>query len=283
MNIRVRLHRCRSWRKFRRKRLGVLSLVVIVLMYGLSLSANVWVSHDPEEVDILLRFAGPSWWHLFGTDEMGRDAFARIVYGGRVSLSVGTAAMVLAITLGSLVGAVAGFWGGAADAVLMRITESMLSIPVFFFVIVTLAILGSSLMNVILVISLTSWMATARIVRSEVLRNKELDYVMAARVIGCSGPRVLFRHALPQVFPSIIVSGTLGVAYAILIESALSFLGLGVQPPTPSWGNMLTGAQSYLWKSPMLVVYPGALIFLCVLMFNALGDGLRDALDPTMR
>lgn len=283
MSINPRLNRLRSWRKFKRKRLAVLSLIFILLMYGLSLTANLWVDHDPEEINIIMRFRSPSLEHPFGTDEIGRDVFARIVYGGRVSLSVGTAAMILAITLGSLIGAVAGFWGGVVDAVLMRITESMLSIPVFFFVIVTLAILGASLMNVILVISLTSWMATARIVRSEILRNKELDYVMAARAIGCSSFRVLFKHALPQVYPSIIVSGTLGVAFAILIESALSFLGLGVQPPTPSWGNMLTGAQSYLWNSPMLVVYPGVLIFLCVLMFNALGDGLRDALDPTMQ
>jgi len=260
----------------------VISLIALSLMYILSLSANLWVPHNPEEINILMRFKGPSLEHRFGTDEMGRDVFARIVYGGRISLSVGTAAMILAITLGSLIGAVAGFWGGAIDAVLMRITESMLSIPVFFFVIVTLAILGSSLIKVILVISLTSWMATARIVRSEILRDKELDYVMAARAIGCSSFRVLFKHALPQVFPLIIVSGTLGVAYAILIESALSFLGLGIQPPIPSWGNMLAGAQSYLWNSPLLVVYPGALIFICVLMFNALGDGLRDALDPTM-
>ena len=277
------LSRLRFWRKFKRKRLAVLSLVIISLMYALSLSANIWVHHSPEEIDILTRFKESSWGHPFGTDEMGRDVFARIVYGGRISLSVGTAAMILAITLGTLVGAVSGFWGGSIDAVLMRITESMLSIPVFFFVIVTLAILGSSLMNLILVISLTSWMATARIVRSEILRNKELDYVMAARAIGCSSFRVLFKHALPQVFPLIIVSGTLGVAYAILIESALSFLGLGVQPPIPSWGNMLTGAQSYLWNSPMLVVYPGVMIFVCVLMFNALGDGLRDALDPTLK
>jgi len=274
--------RSHFWRKLKRKRLAVISLIALSLMYILSLSANLWVPHNPEEINILMRFKGPSLEHRFGTDEMGRDVFARIVYGGRISLSVGTAAMILAITLGSLIGAVAGFWGGAIDAVLMRITESMLSIPVFFFVIVTLAILGSSLIKVILVISLTSWMATARIVRSEILRDKELDYVMAARAIGCSSFRVLFKHALPQVFPLIIVSGTLGVAYAILIESALSFLGLGIQPPIPSWGNMLAGAQSYLWNSPLLVVYPGALIFICVLMFNALGDGLRDALDPTM-
>jgi len=275
--------RSRFWKKFRRKRLAMTSLITICLLYILSLSANVWVPHEPEDIDILKRFAGPSWEHPFGTDEMGRDVFARVVYGGRISLSVGTAAMLLAITLGSMIGAVAGFWGGIIDAVLMRITESILSIPVFFFVIVTLAMLGSSLGNVILVISLTSWMATARIVRSEILRNKELDYVTAARAIGCSGFRILFKHALPQVFPLIIVSGTLGVAYAILIESSLSFLGLGVQPPIPSWGNMLTSAQSYLWNSPMLVVYPGALIFISVLMFNALGDGLRDALDPTLR
>jgi peptide/nickel transport system permease protein len=279
----AQLNRSRFWRKFRRKRLAVLSLIIIFLMYALSLSASVWVHHSPEEINILKRFKGSSLDHLFGTDEMGRDVFARIVYGGRISLSVGTAAMILAITFGTLIGAVSGFWSGTIDAVLMRITESMLSIPVFFFVIVTLAILGSSLMNVILVISLTSWMATARVVRGEILRNKELDYVMAARAIGCSSFRVLFKHALPQVFPLIIVSGTLGVAYAILIESALSFLGLGVQPPIPSWGNMLTGAQSYLWNSPMLVVYPGIMIFVCVLMFNALGDGLRDALDPTMK
>jgi peptide/nickel transport system permease protein len=188
--------------------------------------------------------------------------------------------MLIAITVGSVVGALAGFYGRLSDGILMRLTDGMLTIPTFFLALLVLAAFGSSLANVILVIGFTGWMVVARIVRAEVLRTLPQEFVLAARALGTPDLRLLARHVVPQAFASIIVAATLGVAYAILTESALSYLGLGVQPPTPTWGNMLSGAQQYVWSRPHLAVYPGLLIMLCVLGYNIVGDALRDALDP---
>jgi peptide/nickel transport system permease protein len=188
--------------------------------------------------------------------------------------------MAGAMVIGSLLGALAGFLGGWADTVIGRLIDGMLSIPLFFFLLTTLALFGSTLPNLVLVIALTSWMQVARIVRGEITANRELQYVEAATALGASRMRILFRHVLPQSTPSIIVAATLGVAHAIITESALSYLGFGVRPPTPSWGNMLADARAFIWEAPHLTVYPGALIFLSVLAFNAAGDALRDATDP---
>ncbi len=273
--------RKRSWQRLRRNRIALVSLVVLAIIHLFALVAPLIALQDPNEIAPMLRFQSPNSEHWLGTDENGRDLFSRLVYGSRVSLLVGLSAMAFSIVLGTLVGLFAGFAGGVVDAILMRITEGMLSIPLFFFIITALAVLGTEIYKIVIVIGLASWMTVARIVRGEVLRSKELMFVEAARSLGASNLRILFRHVLPQSFPSIIVAATLGVAYAILLESSLSYLGLGVQTPTPSWGNMLSNARTYLWSQPWLTVYPGVLIFLTVLLYNWLGDGLRDALDPS--
>ena len=271
----------RAWRRLRANRIALVSLVVLVVIHLVAVLAPLVAPRDPNEIAPLLRLAPPSSEHWLGTDENGRDIFSRLVYGSRVSLAVGLAAMVVSIVLGTLIGLFAGFSGKLVDAILMRITDGMLSIPLFFFMITALAVLGSDLPKIIMIIGLASWMTVARIVRGEVLRSKELMFVEAARSLGASSSRIVFRHILPLSFPSIIVAATLGVAYAILLESSLSYLGLGVQPPSASWGNMLSNARGYMWTDPWLTVYPGALIFLTVLLYNWLGDGLRDALDPS--
>jgi peptide/nickel transport system permease protein len=259
----------------------MVSLGVLIIIHVIAAAAPIVATHDPNEIAPLLRLQSPSSEHWLGTDENGRDLFSRLVYGSRISLLVGLSAMVFSIILGTLIGLFAGFAGGAVDAILMRMTEGMLSIPLFFFMITALAVLGSDIYKIVIIIGLASWMTVARIVRGEVLRSKQLMFVEAAQALGASNARTLFRHVLPLSFPSIIVAATLGVAYAILLESSLSYLGLGVQPPAPSWGNMLSNARTYMWSQPWLTMYPGMLIFITVLLYNWLGDGLRDALDPS--
>jgi peptide/nickel transport system permease protein len=249
-------------------------------MYGAALLAPVLATHDPERIFLMERLAGPSREHWLGTDETGRDVFSRLVFGSRISLSIGLVATVIAILVGTVVGAVAGYAGGATDGLLMRIVDGMLTIPTFFLALLVLAVFGSSLQNLVIVIGFTSWMIVARVVRSEVIRAKTEEFVAAARLLGAVPVRILARHVLPQAVPSIIVSATLGVAYAIIVESSLSFLGLGVQPPTPTWGNMLSGSQAYIWNRPDLAIYPGLAILLSVLAYNMIGDALRDTLDP---
>lgn len=270
-------------RRFLRNRLAVSSAIFLIVMYVIAIFANVLAPYDPNEVDIMQLHARPSADHWLGTDENGRDVLSRVMYGSRASMTVGLVAVLISVTIGSLVGSVAGYLGGFVDTILMRITDGMLAIPYFFFVLIVVAVFGSSFRNLVLVIGMTSWMAVSRIVRSEVLRYKRFDFVLAAESIGATSPRVLFRHILPHTVPVVIVAATLGVATAILLESALSFLGLGIRPPTASWGNMLSNSQAYLWQNPMLPIYPGMLIFLTVLAYNFMGDALRDALDPQAR
>ncbi len=278
----------RSWwalarRRFLRNHVAVLAALYLVGMYLVALLAPVIAPYDPNEGDILYIHARPSSEHLLGTDENGRDVLSRLIFGARISMSVGLIAMVISIAIGSLIGGVSGYIGRAVDSVLMRVTDGMMAIPYFFLVLIVVAVFGSSFRNIVLVIGVTSWMVVARIVRSEVLRTRELDFVLAARALGASSARILFRHILPHAVPSIIVAATLGVANAILLESALSYLGLGIQPPQASWGNMLSNSQAYLWENPLLPLYPGLLILLTVLAYNFLGDALRDALDPQYR
>ncbi|MCM8749338.1 ABC transporter permease [Thermomicrobiaceae bacterium CFH 74404] len=278
----------RSWwalarRRFLRNRVAILAALYLVAMYLVALLAPFIAPYDPNEGDILYIHARPSSEHLLGTDENGRDVLSRLIYGARISMSVGLIAMVISIAIGSLIGGVSGYAGRVVDSVLMRITDGMMAIPYFFLVLIVVAVFGSSFRNIVLVIGVTSWMVVARIVRSEVLRTRELDFVLAARALGASSTRILLRHILPHAVPSIIVAATLGVANAILLESALSYLGLGIQPPQASWGNMLSNSQAYLWENPLLPLYPGLLILLTVLAYNFLGDALRDALDPQYR
>lgn len=272
-----------AWQRFVRNRVAVLSALFLIVMYLVALFAPVLAPYDPNEVDILYTHARPSREHLLGTDESGRDVLSRLIVGSRASMSVGLIAMVISIAIGSLIGAASGYLGRAVDSVLMRLTDGMMAIPYFFLVLIVVAVFGSSFRNIVIVIGVTSWMVVARIVRSEVLRYRNLEFVQAARALGATNARILFRHIVPHTVPSIIVAATLGVANAILLESALSYLGLGIQPPQASWGNMLSNSQAYLWENPILPVYPGLLILVTVLAYNFLGDALRDALDPQYR
>ena len=268
------------WRRFRRNRLAVAALVYLLVVHVAAALAPWIAPHAPETIDLLNQFVPPSREHPLGTDETGRDVLARLLFGARVSLAVGLCAMTLSIAVGIVLGGLSGYRGGAIDAVVMRLADGMLTVPTFFLALLVLAVFGSNVVNVVLVIGLTGWMVVARVVRAEVLRTLPQEFVLASRALGLGGARLLVRHLLPQALPSLIVAATLGVAYAVLTESALSYLGLGVQPPTPTWGNMLSGAQYYVWKSPILALYPGAAIMLTVLSYNALGDALSDTLDP---
>lgn len=267
-------------RMFRRNPPAVLSVLFLAALVGMALAAPLLTRYTTEEIDLGRIVEGPGREHWLGTDENGRDVFSRLTYGARVSLSVALAAVAMSISLGSLLGAVSGYFGGPVDHLTMRLTDALLCVPTFFLLLTVLTLFGTSIVNIVLVIGLTSWMGVARLVRGEFLKYRAFEFVIAARALGAGDRRVIFRHVLPQTVPAITVASTLGVALAILTESALSYLGLGVQPPTPSWGNMLSASQSYIWNAPQLAVYPGVLILLTVLAFNALGEGLRDLLDP---
>jgi len=266
-----------------RNRLALAALLFLVAIHLMALAAPLLAPQDPERIVIRDKLQRPSVHHLLGTDENGRDVLSRLIYGARVSLVVGSLSMLLSVVLGTLAGAIAGYQGGFLDSLIMRLTDGMLAIPTFFLTLIFVAVFGTSIRNIILVIALTSWMVVARVVRGEVLRTKQTDFILAARALGVPSARILLRHIIPCATPSIIVSATLGVANAILTESALSYLGLGVQPPTPTWGNMLGSAQGYLFNRPELVIYPGILIFITVLAYNFFGDGLHDAFDPRYR
>ncbi|MDF1523408.1 MAG: ABC transporter permease [Trueperaceae bacterium] len=270
----------RALRAFLRHRGATVALFLLTVMTGAALLAPWIAPYDPEKINILRSLAAPSAQHWLGTDEVGRDVLSRLLFGGRVSIVVGLVAATLSVAIGVAIGGLSAYFGGLLDAVLMRFTDGMLSIPLFFFLLVVMAVFGSGLTQIVIVIALTSWMPVARIVRGEVLRVKALPYVEAAEALGARRLHVILRHLLPQTVPSVIVAATLGVANAILLESALSYLGLGIQPPIPSWGNMLQGSQAYVWSQPLLALWPGLMIFVAVMAYNALGDGIRDALDP---
>jgi peptide/nickel transport system permease protein len=266
-----------------RNRVALGSILFLILIHVIAVAAPLIAPADPDFIQIGKRFQRPNAEFRLGSDENGRDVLTRLIYGSRVSLLVGSLSVLLSVTIGTLAGAIAGYRGGLIDSLIMRFTDGMLTIPTFFLVLIIVTVFGSSLRNIILVIALTSWMVIARVVRGDVLRTVNQDYILAARALGVPPPRLVLRHVLPAAVPSIIVSTTLGVANAILTESALSYLGLGVQPPTPTWGNMLSGAQNYLFRRPELAIYPGVLIFLIVLAYNFFGDGLHDAMDPRYR
>jgi peptide/nickel transport system permease protein len=235
---------------------------------------------DPDVLDLSRVGAAPGAGHPLGTDESGRDVLSRLLVGGRVSLAVGFAAVLCAMIAGITLGGLAGLAGRRVDAVVMRLTDAMLAIPTLFLVIAALTFFGTSVVGLVVAIGATSWMGLARLVRGELLSLREQLYVEAARALGARPLRLFVRHALPHLLPSVAVNATFGVGTAILTESALSFLGLGVQPPTASWGNMLTNAQSYLYSTPWLALYPGLMILITVVAVNVFGDALRDAADP---
>ncbi len=270
----------RALRRYARNRGAVVGAAILFILSVISVLVPWLAVLDPEAVDLSHQLQPPGRDHWFGTDHLGRDYLARTIYGGRISLAVGFVAMLLSIVIGTLVGATSGFAGGRLDNLLMRVVDFINSLPIFFIIMVAQMVLTPNIFNVMWLIGLTSWMAVARIVRGEVLAQREQDYVMAAKAIGSRSAYIVWRHILPNVSGPIIVAATLNIAQAILIESALSFLGLGVQPPKASWGNMLMGAQTRMFNAPWIAIFPGLMICITVISFNFVGDGLRDALDP---
>jgi peptide/nickel transport system permease protein len=260
----------------------VLAAAWLIAITVVAIFGPVVYAASYEAIDVTSQYASPGPKYLLGADENGRDVLARLMFGGRISLVVGTVAAAVGIVLGTAVGAVAGQFGGRVDAALMRTTDTFMSLPTFFFLLMLLALFGGGIHVLVLGIGFTSWEGVARVVRSEVLRHKGMEFVQAARAIGATELRLMVRHLLPQAIPSIIVASMLGIAHAILAEAALSYLGLGVRVPLPSWGNMLSGAQNYLFIAPQLAIWPGLLIMLTVLALNIFGDGLRDVLDPQL-
>ncbi len=284
-------------RRLGRHRLALASGLLLLALALASLSAPLaaaWLGHDPNAVDLLARFAPPSPEHPLGTDELGRDLLLRLLYGGRISLFVELVGALAAAGLGTLIGLVAGYLGGRTDALLMRLTDAVIALPLLPLLIVLAAVdltkLGlpaglvqseaASLYRILLIVALVGWTTVARLVRGTTLSVRTRDFIRAAVAQGAGPVRIMRRHILPNVVSPVIVATTLSVGYVILTESVLSFLGLGIQPPLPSWGNMLTNAQELIWQAPALAVWPGLLIFATVIAFNFLGDGLQDAMDP---
>jgi len=253
-------------------------MVVMLVFVLAAIFASVIAPYNPDDI-IESQMQGPSLRHLFGTDDLGRDLFSRALYGARISLTVGFVAVIISILIGTLFGALSGYYGGWRDTLITRFIDIMLAFPSIFLILAIQAMLTPNIYNVMVVIGITSWMGVARLVRGEFLRIRELQYVEAARSIGCSDFRIIFRHILPNASGPIIVAATLGMAGAVLTESALSFLGMGVQPPMPSWGNMLMDSQAYMFDAPWMAVIPGLLIFMTVLSLYFVGEGLREKLD----
>jgi peptide/nickel transport system permease protein len=271
-------------RRFLRHRLATAGLIVSILLILSALFAPALAPRDPLQISILDKFAPPlTKGFLLGADEVGRDLVSRLLFAGRISLLVGFAAMAVTVVVGTLVGLIAGFYGGRVDAVLMRFTDALLSFPTIFLLLVLAAFVGASLLSITLIIGLTSWMELARILRNQALTLREQEFVQAGRALGASNARLIGRHMLPNTLGPIMVAATLNIANAVLAESYISYLGYGIQPPEASWGNMLNNAQSYFTNAPWIALFPGVLITLTVASFNFLGDGLRDALDPRAR
>jgi len=271
------------WRYFKKNKLAVGGLAVIVITFLIAGSASLMAPHDPGKTDVSLKLQPPSSQYVLGTDQLGRDVFSRMLYGSRISLSVGFVAVAISILIGILVGALAGYYGGWVDSVLMRFVDIMICFPSFFLILTVVALLGPSLLKVMFVIGITSWMGTSRFVRAEFLSLRERDFVQAAQALGVRDLRIIFRHILPNALAPVFVTATLDVATAILVEAGLSFLGFGAQPPAPSWGNILTEGRTYIFDAWWLTIFPGLAILITVLSFNLLGEGLRDALDPRLR
>ena len=271
------------WPRIRRNRLALFGGSVVLILFFISLLAPLISPYDPSAINAWKVLSPPSWQHWLGTDELGRDVLSRILYGSRVSLKVGFVAVGIAVSIGTVVGLVSGYYSGLVDATLMRFVDVMLCFPAFFLILAIITFLEPSIWYIMMVIGLTGWMGVARMVRAETLSIREMDYILAARCIGCSNTRIIFRHILPNVISPVLVSATLGIAGAILTESALSFLGIGVQPPTPSWGNILTSGKDYIEFAWWLSLFPGLAILVTVLAYNLLGEGIRDALDPRVK
>lgn len=271
------------WENFRRHKLAVAASIIFIVMLVACFAAPVIAPYKFDAINLGAIRRPPSLDHLMGTDDLGRDLFTRILYGGRISIMIGIMSAFVGTFLGVLIGGIAGFYGKTIDNVLMRFTDIVYSIPSLPLLIVLSSFTNSALPTIVLVIGFLSWMATARVVRASVLSIKEKEYVEAARMIGAPDRVIIWKHIIPNISGPIIVGATLGVGGAIITESSLSFLGLGVQPPTPTWGNMLMDSQATMASDPWLTIFPGMAILFIVLAVNFIGDGLQDALDPTLQ
>ncbi len=271
------------WQRFLKNKMALAGSTIVVLFFAVSLLAPWIAPYDPGAINLKLVLMPPSAAHLLGTDQLGRDVLSRMIWGAKISLKVGFAATGLAIFIGTILGAIAGYYGRWIDAVIMRFVDIMLCFPTFFLILAVIAFLEPSIWNIMIVIGLTGWMGITRLVRADFTSLRERDFVLAARGIGAGDFRIILIHILPNAMASVLVAATLGVAGAILTESALSFLGIGVQPPTPSWGNILTAGKDNIDIAWWLSLYPGLAILLTVLGYNLLGEGIRDSLDPRLR
>lgn len=270
-------------RRLLKNRMTSAGLLVVVLLFGVALSADYLAPYPPDRIDTSVILQGPSLEHLLGTDVLGRDVLSRIIHGSGVSLSVGFVAVGISTLIGVLLGSMAGYYSGAVDRIVMRFVDVMLCFPSFFLILAVIAFIGPSIWNIMVVIGVTSWMGVTRLVRAEFLTLRERDFVQAAISQGAGDLRIIFLHILPNALAPVLVAATLGVASAVLLESGLSFLGIGVQPPDPSWGNMLTEGKDNIEIAWWLSVFPGVAILVTVMGYNLLGEGIRDTLDPRLR
>jgi peptide/nickel transport system permease protein len=271
------------WEQFVKNKVAVAGFVIVVAMFVISIAAPWLAPYQPNAIDLKNILVPPSASHWFGTDQLGRDVLSRMIWGAGISLKVGFVATGIAIIIGTILGSVAGYYGRWVDDIIMRFVDIMLCFPTFFLILAVIALLEPSIWNIMVVIGLTGWMGITRLVRADFISLRERDFVKAARAIGASDYRIIFIHMLPNAMASVLVAATLGIAGAILTESALSFLGIGVQPPTPSWGNILTAGKDNIDIAWWLSLYPGLAILITVLGYNLLGEGIRDALDPRLK
>jgi peptide/nickel transport system permease protein len=270
------------WQRFKKNRLALAGGIVVIVLFLIAIFADILAPYDPDDIDRRHILEPPSIRHPFGTDDLGRDVLSRMIYGSRISLAVGFVAVGISTIIGIILGALAGYYGGWTDRIIMRMIDIMLSIPTFFLILAVIAFVGPGIWNIMIVIGLTSWMSVARLVRAEFLSLKEREFVLAAKALGAGDMRIIFGHMMINSMAPVFVSAVLGVAAAILVESALSFLGIGIQPPIPSWGNILTLGKDNIEIAWWLSVFPGLAILITVLSYNLVGEGLRDALDPRL-
>jgi len=271
------------WKRFRKNKLALGGSIIIIALFVVSAFAPLIAPYDPGVYNIKKILYSPDNNHIMGTDEIGRDVFSRIIWGARVSLLVGFVAVGIATAIGIILGSLAGYYGGRVDSIIMRFVDIMLCFPTFFLILAVIAFWEPSIWKIMLVIGITGWMGVTRLVRAEFLTLKERDFVQAARIVGGTDLRIIFRHILPNSLASVLVNATLGISGAILTESALSFLGIGIQPPDPSWGNMLAAGKDSIEIAWWLSFFPGFAIFITVMGYNMLGEGIRDASDPRLR
>lgn len=265
--------------QLKENKLGIAAITIIVILAISSIFAFL-SPYDPNAINVTNRLGSPRLQNIFGTDDMGRDYLTRALYGGRVSLTVGFSSMIISTAIGTIVGTISGYFGGKVDNLIMRTIDILMCIPTFFLILILNAYLKPGIQNIIIIIGVFSWMGIARIVRAETLTVKEREYVLYAKVSGEKSKKIILRHIIPNIFSTVIVASTINIATAILTESSLSFLGLGVQQPNSSWGSMLKNAQGYIGEAPHLAIFPGMLILLTVLSFNVLGDIFRVAFEP---